>query len=92
MKKDKISGYLISCPCCHSEHDGNKAKVKQLDREWAKHSALDEFIKLAENMLAVLNSSDSDHRDFLDSGADTIDLLWQCENEIRRLAKLAKKP
>lgn len=51
--------------------------------------AAPELLAIARAYRAALNSSDSEHPDFLDSGADTIALLWSLEKEVRAvLAKL----
>ena len=47
---------------------------------------------LLQHVLAVINSTDCDHEDFLDSGADSIDLLWQIEPRLKALLGVPQRP
>lgn len=47
----------------------------------------DQLLVLVRHASDVINSSDAEHPNFLDSGADSIDLLWRMEDEIRAAAK-----
>lgn len=45
------------------------------------------FVQLVRHCLDTLNSSDAEHAQFMDSGADSIQLFWDQEHQIKALAR-----
>jgi hypothetical protein len=66
----------------------SKPALSQIVRACNSHAAL---LKLANRYLAVLNSADNEHADFLDSASDSLDMLRGIDEvEVAATLKLAE--